>query len=55
MKVKLDTKEQHKLCTLFTIYRSNIVEKANQFINFTLSICTHRFSLNNFIESVKAV
>ena len=33
MKEKLDKKEQHKLYTLFTIYRSNIAGKTSQFIN----------------------
>ena len=31
MKEKLNKKEQHNLYTLFTIYRSNIVGKTNQF------------------------
>ena len=31
MKEKLNKKEQHKLYTLFTIYRSNIFGKTNQF------------------------
>ena len=29
MKEKLNKKEQHKLYTLFTIYRSNIIGKKN--------------------------
>ena len=37
MKEKLN-KKQHKLCTLFTIYRSNIVGKTNQFKHNSLFI-----------------
>ena len=38
MKEKLNKKEQHKLYTLFTIYRSNIVGKTNQFKHNSLFI-----------------
>ena len=38
MKEKLDKKEQHNLYTLFTIYRSNIVGKTNQFKHNSLFI-----------------
>ena len=38
MKEKLDKKEQHKQYTLFTIYRSNIVGKTNQFKHNSLFI-----------------
>ena len=38
MKEKLNKKEQHNLYTLFTIYRSNIVGKTNQFKHNSLFI-----------------
>ena len=38
MKEKLNKKEQHKLYTLFTIYRSNNVRKTNQFKHNSLFI-----------------
>ena len=38
MKEKLNKKEQHNLYTLFTIYRSNIVGKTNQFKRISLFI-----------------
>ena len=38
MKEKLNKKEQHKLYTLFTIYRSNTVGKTNQFKHNSLFI-----------------
>ena len=47
MKEKLNKKEQHNLYTLFTIYRSNIVGKTNQFkhnslfINYSASNITY--------------
>ena len=38
MKEKLNKKKQHNLYTLFTIYRSNIVGKTNQFKHNSLFI-----------------
>ena len=52
-KEKLNKKEQHNLYTLFTIYRSNIVGKTNQFKHNSLFInlfCLQYYSSHiNFI------
>ena len=48
MKEKLNKKEQHKLYTLFTTYRSNIVGKTNQFKHNSLFI--HLFCLQYYLS-----
>ena len=51
MKEKLTKKEQHKLYTLFTIYRSNIVGKTNQFKHNCLFI--HLFCLQYYLSQCR--
>ena len=43
MEEKLNKKEQYQLYTLFTIYRSDIVGKTNQFKHNSLIIITLAF------------
>ena len=50
MKEKLNKKEQHKLYALFTIYRSNIVGKTNQFKHNSLFINLFCLSVNYYID-----
>ena len=50
MKEKLNKKEQHKLYTLFTIYRSNIVGKTNQFKHNSLFINLFCLPVNYYTD-----